>query len=162
MISIISQLPSQVSTVILIVLLILAFIIAFKVMKMVFQTILVSVLSAVFYVALTFLFFDSTPTLNNTLMFAFLGSTLYMLYSFLVSAYSIASKLIAIPYHVLKFALKPFVWLYGKIKEEYKLKQVREKLERGDVSKDFSPDKDKSTKDVVLDKVKRQQDGEDN
>jgi len=40
-------------------------------MKMVFQTILVSGLSAVFYVVLTVFFFNSMPTINNTLMFAF-------------------------------------------------------------------------------------------
>lgn len=155
MIQLISQLPSQVSTIVLLVLLIAAFVIAFKVMKMVFQTILVSVLSAVFYVALSILFFDKMPTINNSLMFAFLGSTLYMLYSFLISAYSIASKVIAIPYYFLKMLFKPIAWLYKQIKEEYKLKQVRQKIDRGDVSQDFSPDRDKSTKEVVIDKVKR-------
>jgi len=155
MITTISQLPSQVSTIALLILLIAAFVIAFKVMKMVFQTILVSVLSAVFYVALTVLFFNGTPTINNTLMFAFLGSTFYMVYSFLISAYGIASKFIAIPYHFLMFLAKPFIWLYGKIKEDYKLKQVREKIERGEGVQDFSPKKDKSTKDVVLDKVRK-------
>lgn len=155
MISTISQLPSEVSTVLLLILLIAAFVVAFKVMKMVFQTILVSVLSALFYVALMILFFNSTPTINDTLMFAFLGSTFYMVYSFLVSAYSITAKLIAIPYHVLKFMAKPFIWLYGEVKEEYKLKKVREKIERGDSPQDFSPNKQKSTKDVVLDKVRK-------
>jgi predicted membrane protein len=161
MISTISQLPSEVSTVVLLILLIAAFVIAFKVMKMVFQTILVSVLSGVFYVAITILFYDSMPTINNTLMFAFLGSTFYMIYSFLVSAYGIASKVIAIPYHFLMIMVKPFIWIYGKLKEEYKLKQVRQKIERGQNSQDFSPNKDKSTKDVVLDKVKRQNEDED-
>lgn len=161
MIPLISQLPSEVSTLILLVLLIAAFVVAFKVMQMVFQTIVVSVLSAVFYVALTIVFFNSTPTINNTLMFALMGSTLYMVYSFLVSAYSIAAKLVAIPYHILRYAVKPFVWLYSKVKEEYKLKKVREKIEKGDSAQDFSPDKDKSTKDVVLDKVRKQDKDED-
>lgn len=155
MIPTISQLPSQVSTIVLLILLIAAFVIAFKVMKMVFQTILVSVLSALFYVALTVFFFNSMPTINNTLMFSFLGSTFYMVYSFLVSAYSVTAKFIGIPYHALRYMAKPFVWLYGKIKEEYKLKQVREKIERGDGTQDFSPNNDKSTKDVVLDKVRK-------
>lgn len=154
MIPIISQLPNQVSTVLLLVLLIAAFVVAFKVMKMVFQTILVSALSAGFYVALSFLFFDKMPTINNSLMFAFLGSTFYMAYSFLISAYSIAANVISIPYHLLKFMAKPFFWLYGEVKEEYKLKKVREKLERGNGQKDFAPREDKSTKDVVLDKVR--------
>ncbi len=157
MISTISQLPAEVSTVVLLILLITAFVIAFKVMKMVFQTILVSVLSALFYVALVLFFFNGTPTINDTLMFAFLGSTFYMVYSFLISAYSITARLISVPYHALRFMAKPFVWLYGQLKEEYKLKQVREKLERGDGVQDFSPDK-KSTKDVVLDKVKKEND----
>jgi hypothetical protein len=124
-------------------------------MKMVFQTILVSGLSAVFYVVLTVFFFNSMPTINNTLMFAFLGSTFYMGYSSLISAYSIAAKVISIRYHGLKLMFKPVFWIYAKLKEEYKLKKVREKLERTDSSKDFSPNRDKSTKEVVLDKVKR-------
>lgn len=155
MIATISQLPSEVSTVILLILLIAAFVIAFKVMKMVFQTILVSVLSGLFYVALTVFFFNSMPTINNTLMFAFLGSTFYMVYSFLISAYSVTARFISIPYHALKYMTKPFIWLYGQIKEEYKLKQVREKIERGDGAQDFSPNRDKNTKDVVLDKVRK-------
>lgn len=157
MISTISQLPSEVSTVILLILLITAFVIAFKVMKMVFQTILVSALSGLFYVVLTVFFFNSMPTINNTLMFAFLGSTFYMVYSFLISAYSVTARFISIPYHTLRFIGKPFVWLYSQLTEEYKLKKVREKIERGgDVSQDFSPNKDKSTKDVVLDKVRKE------
>lgn len=154
MIPLLSQLPGQVSTLILLVLLIAAFVVAFKVMKMVFQTVVVSVLSALFYVVLSIMFFETTPTLNNTLMFAFLGSTFYMVYSFLISAYSIAAKIIPIPYHILRYTAKPFVWLYNKAKEEYKLKQVRQKLERGDGAQDFAPKEEKSTKDVVLDKVK--------
>lgn len=162
MIATISQLPSEVSTVILLILLITAFVIAFKVMKMVFQTILVSVLSALFYVALTVFFFNNMPTINDTLMFAFLGSTFYMVYSFLISAYSIAGKLIAVPYHGLRYMAIPLVWLYGQIKEEYKLKQVREKLERGDGTQDFSPNKSKNTKDVVLDKVRKKNNEDEN
>ena len=160
MIATISQLPSEVSTVVLLVLLIAAFVVAFKVMKMVFQTMLVSVLSGVFYVVLSFMFFDSMPTINNTLMFALLGSTFYMAYSFLISAYSISAKVIAIPYHGLLLLFKPFFWLYGQLKEEYKMKKVQEKIERGDTSQDFSPKEDKSTKDVVLDKVRKKNEDE--
>ena len=161
MIEAISQLPGEVSTVILLVLLITAFIIAFKVMKMVFQTIMVSVISGVFYIALSFLLFDTTPTLNNILLFAFLGSTFYMVYSFLMSAYSVGAKLVSIPYHGIVLAMKPFFWVYSEIKKNWRTKKLRKKLESG--KQDFSPDnkKEKSTKEVVLDKVKGKKD-EDN
>lgn len=160
MIPVISQLPGQVSTVVLLALLILAFIVAFKVMKMVFQTILVSVLSGIFYIALSLMFFNTTPSINDVLMFAFLGSMLYMGYSFLVSAYGLASSLLSIPYYILRFMMKPFTWMYSEIKEEWKLKRLRKKVESQSTTQDFSP-KDKNTKDVVLDKV-RNKDKEDN
>ena len=162
MIEPLTQLPSEVSMVLLLVLLIAAFVVAFKVMKMVFQTVLVSGLSALFYLALAVLFFDTAPTINNTLTFAFLGSTLYMVYTFLISAYSFTSRIISIPYHILRYMAKPFFWLYNQIKEEYKLKQVREKIERGEQPKDFSPNSKKDTKDVVLDKVRNRNKEDDN
>ncbi|MFB6147288.1 MAG: hypothetical protein ABEJ66_00235, partial [Candidatus Nanohaloarchaea archaeon] len=74
-------LGADATTIGLFVLLLVSFVVAFKVMQMVFETILVSVLSAAFYGGMVVLF-NYTFTLERLLLFAFLGATLYMTYSF--------------------------------------------------------------------------------
>ncbi|MFB6145300.1 MAG: hypothetical protein ABEJ99_02220 [Candidatus Nanohaloarchaea archaeon] len=162
-IPLISILPDPYGTALLVVLLILAFVVAFKIMKMVFQTILVAILSGGFYVALAILF--SYPmSLNNILTFAFAGSTLYMVFSFLASAYGIAHRLISIPYTILKIILKPVKGLWNDFREKRKLQSIKDEMK-----KDFAPEKpsrrdpdddedDKDTREVVLDKVRQKDD----
>lgn len=150
-IPIISQLPQDIATAGLIVLLVLVFVVAFKVMKMVFETITVSVLSGAFYVALTQLFSFSF-SFNQLLTYAFLGAVLYMAYSFLASAYSLARTVLKIPYHLIMLALYPFKLAYSKIREEIKLKKMQRERNRKQSSNSGSSG---STKEVVLDKVKK-------
>lgn len=157
-IPVISQLPQDVATAVLIVLLIVVFVVAFKIMKMVFETITVSVLSAVFYVALTQLFSFSF-SFNQMLTYAFMGAVFYMAYSFLASAYSLAQTVLKIPYHIIMVGLYPFKKLYSKAKEEIKIRNYRRKNNNKSVETSKSNDSG-STKEVVLDKVKKDKDEE--
>lgn len=156
-IPVISQLPQDVATAVLIVLLIVVFVIAFKIMKMVFETITVSVLSAVFYIALTQLFSFSF-SFNQMLTYAFMGAVFYMAYSFLASAYSLAQTVLKIPYHIIMIGLYPFKKLYSKAREEIKIWNYRRKNNKS-VETDNSTDSG-STKEVVLDKVKKDKEEE--
>ncbi len=152
---VLSQIPSPYATVILLGLLIVAFIIAFKVMQMVFETVLVTAFSGGFYIALVYLF-NFTFSINDLLFYAFLGSSLYMSYSIIASAYGIASKFIGVPYKMLRIISLPFRKLYGKIKEEYKLKKLRETGGASNKNKGDEGDTGNNTKEVVLDKVKQE------
>lgn len=158
-IPIISQLPQDVATIVLIVLLVVVFVVAFKIMSMVFETVMVSALSAGFYAALSQVL-NYSFSFNQMLTYAFLGAVLYLTYSFLASAYSIARTMLKIPYHLLLLVLKPFKWIYTKIREEVKLKKLQRKAEKRKSpgsSKDADSD---STKEVVLDKVKKDSEDE--
>lgn len=156
-IPVISQLPQDVATAVLIVLLIVVFIVAFKIMKMVFETITVSVLSGVFYLALTQLF-SFNFSFNQMLTYAFMGAVLYMAYSFLASAYSLARTVLKIPYHLIMVGLYPFRKLYSKAREEIKIWNYRRKRDKG--SKSQKSSSSGSTKEVVLDKVKKDKEEE--
>lgn len=135
---------ADVQTVLLIGLLIAAFIVAFKVLKMIMQTVTVSLLSAAFYVGLVYLF--SYPlSVDRLLLFAFMGATLYMGFSFLISAYSIAARVLEIPYRIVKYILivpwtigkKGFQTLEAKARERDMKKQAqREKQENGEEVKE--------------------------
>lgn len=149
-IPILAQMPEQVATAVLLGLLILAFVVAFKIMKMVMQTLLVSVLSGVFYVSLVILF-NYPFSFNELLMFSFLGSSFYMLYTFLASAYGVATKLIGIPYKILVLGLIPFRRAYSELKEFWVSRKDKRKESSDSENRDYSGN---STKEVVLDKVK--------
>lgn len=139
---------------ILLALLIAAFVVAFKIMEMVFETILASVLSGLFYVALSY-FFNYTMSIERVLLFAFIGATLYMGYSFLISVYSIGSTVLSIPYRMLKWLIAIPLGLgkdaYVYLRKKYRLKQLRD-------SEDYVEKQDgggsKDVKEVVLDKVR--------
>jgi hypothetical protein len=141
--------------------LIAAFVVAFKIMEMVFETILVSILSGAFYIGLSFIL-DYSFSLNNMLLFAFLGSTLYMLYSFLASAYTIFSKLIGIPYSILASLFKYIRAAAGETHEKkvkQKTKNYTERMElladkiEAKAQRSANKKKNKDVKEVVLDKV---------
>lgn len=156
---ILSQIPSPYATVLLLGLLIVAFVIAFKVMQMVFETLLVTAFSGGFYLALVYLF-GFTFSINDLLFYAFLGSSLYMGYSLLASAYGIASTAIGVPYKMLKIAVIPFKKMYGKIKEEHKLRKLRKSKSTestgGKRESNSNSSGDNNTKEVVLDKVRKE------
>lgn len=148
----ISQLPQDIATAVLVALLVIAFVVAFKIMKMVFETITVSVISAAFYTALSFVL-NYSYSFNQMLTYAFLGATLYMSYSFLASAYAIARKLLEIPYHVVLLLWKPLKHGFDKLREEYRLWRVRQDRKNGASSDDDDDEGSSSTKEVIIDKV---------
>lgn len=150
MISLLSQIPQQYSTVILLILIILAFIVAYRLMKMVFQTLMVTLLSGAFYVALVY-FFSFSFSLNHLLFYAFLGSSLYIGFKFLASAYQIAETVISVPYKALKILFIPFKWIYGVISDKADTEKIKNLKNRKDKHSEDSSES--STKEVVVDKV---------
>lgn len=152
-IPVISQLPQDIATAVLILLLVVVFVVAFKVMKMVFETIAVSALSAGFYTALSFVLSYSF-SFNQMLSYAFLGATLYMVYSFLASAYSLARTALSIPYHILVLIGRPVKKGFSYIRKQYRLWKVRKDKESSANETGEDDDSSSSTKEVIIDKVK--------
>jgi hypothetical protein len=152
-------------------LIIAGFVIAFKVLEMIFETALVSALSGLFYVAMA-VTLNYPLTMNRVLLFAFLGSTLYMAFSLFTTLAQIALKLISIP----KSLIQSVIGLVSKFKtpkhqknhkklskkvKNYtdKVEELSKKLEqKSDVPKnnESSDDEenDNEVKEVVLNKVK--------
>lgn len=147
------QTSDPITTALLFLLLLAAFIIAFKVLEMIMETFLVSALSAGFYLAFTYLFYGTMPGLEQLLLFAFAGASLYMGYTVLASAYVIASKIIGVPYTVLKE-------MYHAIEEGLETlhqKMVEKKDERKEQKKQKdskSNREDDNVKEVVLNNTK--------
>ena len=133
-------------SILLILALVLAFIVAFKIMEMVFETVIITVLSGVFYLSLRYLQ-GGAISINDLLMFSFLGASLYMLYSFLESLYSLGTTIIPIPYKI----VKKIIWPFRKIWEKYEEHQKRKSYVNRDETEDEDEDQsDKSTKEVIL------------
>lgn len=151
----ISQLPQPASTLVMLALLIAAFYVAFKVMEMVMETVLVSVLSGAFYLSLVY-FFNYSFSLETMIFYSFAGASLYMSYSFLVSAYGIAAKVIEIPYRIVMAVVTPLFKLaksaVGNLKS-YEFESSR-KSNAKEASKKETGEEQGETKEVVLDKVK--------
>ncbi len=165
--TLIETLTADVQSLLFLALLILAFIVAFKIMEMIFETILVAVLSAVFYLSLVY-FLGFQFTLDRVLLFAFLGASFYMTYSFLASAYTIASTVISIPYHAVMLLAesihRPLKRLWEELEElAGGLEHRMEKKAEAD-GQEGDSEEDNNVKEVVLDKVKddtEQDEGED-
>lgn len=133
-------------SILLIIALVLVFVAAFKVMEMIFDTFIVSVLSAGFYLTLRYL--QGGPiSLNDLLLFTFLGASLYMLYSFLSTLWNVGATVVPIPFKVIETAFKPFRYVWDRYQEHEKRKSYVDRDE-----KDEEDDEDKSTKEVVLGK----------
>lgn len=173
-----TPLNTNLETAALLVLLVIGFVVAFKLLEMIFETIMVSVLSAGFYAAMS-LFMNFPLSLNNMLLFAFLGSTLYMVFSVAASTYTVVSKIIGVPLGVLKSVygllgslktpehkkdhrrLRKRVQEYSKKVEEVS-KQLEEKYNPSNQSPEYQKkeedsedrESEKEVKEVVLDKVK--------
>lgn len=140
--------PPPYDTLVLIILLVAAFVLAFRVMEMVFETLLVSALSAVFYGVYTYIFYSSVPKLNNVILFAFLGASLYMGYHFLESAYRVVSLAVKVP-------VKIFGWIMIPVKKSYRwLKSEIHDYRKTDPVPGPASNDEKDVKEVVLDKVK--------
>ena len=136
-------LPEELITGLLILSIILAVVLAFKVMEMVFETVTVAALSGVFYTAMTFLF-ETQFAFNDLLLFSFLGASLYMLYGFLMTAFSTAETVISVPVKIFMGIYRPTKRYLGKGYRALK-RMNEEEIEEKD--KDSG---DKSTKEVVL------------
>lgn len=149
----IQSLPQGATSVILIGLLIAVLVIAYKIMEMVFETVTVGALSGAFYSGLVYLFSGGSMTgfqIDELLLFVFLGASLYMVYSLILSLYSAGSTLVEIPIQIAKMALYPFKKLWGHHKK--KSSQRKQKKEK--------QDQEQSTKEVVLDKVQDDEEDE--
>jgi signal transduction histidine kinase len=170
MISLLEAIPQQYSTIVLLGLLVLALVVAFKVMELVFETLTVSALSAVFYVAYTAFLGGglSEIVINDLLLFAFLGAGFYMTYSFLSSAYTLAARIIHVPYSIVMFIYRGSRRLFGavtstasKVHEKGKQKAEERKKssdrgksggndEGGESDEDDEDDSNNTVKEVVL------------
>jgi hypothetical protein len=145
----IQSLPQGATSIILIGLLIAVLVIAYKIMEMVFETVTVAALSGAFYAGLTYLFSGGSMTgfqIDELLLFAFLGATLYMLYSFVISLYRAGTTLVEIPIYLFKALIYPFKKLWGRHKKK---KAESEKQ----TNKEEKEEQELSTKEVVLDNV---------
>lgn len=136
-------------SIILVIALIVALVVAFKIMEMVFETVIVTVLSGVFYIALKYIQ-GGTISLNDVLLFSFLGATLYMLYSLLASLYSVGATVVLLPFKFIKMATWPFREAWKRYEEHQKRKSY---VDRDKESKEDKKDQEeKSTKEVILGK----------
>ncbi|MFB6193321.1 MAG: hypothetical protein ABEK00_03645 [Candidatus Nanohaloarchaea archaeon] len=146
---ILNAVPQQYSTVLLLILLMAAFIAAFKLLEMVFETIMISVLSAATYVAFTRLMWGRIPGLNDILLFAFAGASLYIGYTLLSSAYGIAAKTISIPYNIIKTTSEGLEEILSGVisflkdrKQEKKQRQDEKEVKEVVLGKDEEDEKD--------------------
>ncbi|AOV95080.1 hypothetical protein AQV86_04110 [Nanohaloarchaea archaeon SG9] len=150
----VQSLPQGATSIILIGLLIAVLVVAYKIMEKVFETVTVAALSGAFYAGLTYLFSGGSMTgfkIDELLLFAFLGATLYMVYSFAISLYRAGTTLAEIPIKLAKALIYPFKKLWSHHQKARKNEQKKEKDQRQD---------EQSTKEVVLDNVKDDEEDE--
>lgn len=144
---ILQMLPQGSTSFILVGLLIAVLLIAYKIMEMVFETLAVAGVSGAYYAGLTYLFGGGTFSglqLDELLLFVFLGASLYLFYSLVLSVYSATSTLIEVPIEMAKIIFYPFKKLWGHHKNSRKKKKEKKQEEK----------QEQSTKEVVLDNVK--------
>lgn len=143
---------ADVTSILLVLALITALVVAFKVMEMIFDTALIAGISGVFYIGLRTIQ-GGQITINDLLLFTFLGASVYMFYSLLASLYRVGATVIPIPYHIFQAALKPFRYGWKELKEavenrdDYAPKKPRSSEED---EEDEEDKKDKTTKEVIL------------
>lgn len=157
----IEAIPQQYSTIVLVLMLAAVFVIAFKVMELVFETLTVSALSGGFYVAYTVLIGGGMEqiVLNDLLLFAVLGAAFYMAYSFLSSAYTLARKVIHVPYIMLTWIYRGSRRTASFISEKISGEEEHETVQ-GNVSMDEeeSDDSNNKVKEVVLSQDEKKED----
>jgi len=146
---------ADLTSILLIAALIAAFVIAFKVMEMIFDTVLIAGISGAFYLGLRTI--QGGPvSINDLLLFTFLGSSIYMLYSLLHSIYQVGTTILPIPYRITKTTLKPISYVLKKTKKllerdkaDYAPKQSNadKKKKRKEEEKNKE---EKTTKEVIL------------
>lgn len=107
---------SELNTAVLLIALVLLFVVAFKVLEMVMQTVLVSALSGGFYFALSYYLTSVSFSIDALLFFTFIGGTLYTGYHLITMSYSIASKLVSIPFKIINHILDLLKKVFRKLK----------------------------------------------
>ncbi len=118
---------------------------AFKLMEMVFETILITVISGAFYISLRYI--QGGPiSLDDMLLFSFLGASLYMVYSLLETLYSVGSTVLPIPFKLLGLVISPFKKAWKKYEKHQKRKSYVDRSQNEEDEEDDGT----STKEVVL------------
>lgn len=155
----------DISSIILVAALIAAFVIAFKVMEMIFDTMLIAGISAAFYIGLRVIQ-GGAISINDVLLFTFLGASVYMTYSFLASLYKIGAKVLPIPIHIIEAVLTPFKMIWTKMEEiknnqkDYSPKKTRNQKKKEEKKNEEEDRKNQSTKEVILGSQKNKEDEE--
>ncbi len=137
-------LPEGVVTGILLVSIILTVVLAFKIMEMVFETVTIAALSGAFYLAMIYLF-GSQFAFNDLLLFSFLGASLYMLYGFLVTAFTATETILKIPYKIFMGIFRPTKRILTR-----GYREIKTRIKRRNEEKVEEKNENKSTKEVVL------------
>ena len=145
---------ADVVSILLVIALITALVVAFKVMEMIFDTALIAAISGAFYIGLRTIQ-GGQITVNDLLLFTFLGASVYMFYSLLASLYRVGTTVIPIPYHIIQAALRPFRYVWREVKEMVENREdfAPKKPRSSEKSKDEDDDEDegdKTTKEVIL------------
>lgn len=144
---------ADLTSLLLVLALVVVFVLASKVMEIIFDTLLVSAISAGFYLALRTIQ-GGAVSINDLLLFTFLGATLYMTYSTIASLYKIGKKVIPIPYHITKTLIKPVKYTAKKIGKQFKNRKdyspKQKKRKKKSKEEDDKPAEDKTTKEVIL------------
>jgi hypothetical protein len=131
------QLDGTGISILLLIAIIAAFVVAFKIMEMIFDTVVISLMSAGFYLVMRYI--QGGPlSINDLLLFSFMGASLYMLYSTFAAAYKMGTTIIPLPYRIVKKVLSPLKYAITRLKHHQKKDSGQEKKEG------------KSTKEVIL------------
>ena len=145
-------------TVVIALLLVGVFVVAYKILKMLLETAFVTFISAAFYFTMAIVL-DMPTNLDRILTFAFLGATLYMIFTVVASTFKGASKV----FGFIGKLLDPFVSAIvpDKSREKKRLKKMEKKLKKYEKklknvkksqkrSRDDKDDEGGTVKEVVL------------
>lgn len=146
-----TTLPEELTTILLLLLIAIVFVIAYKTLAIVTQTLIISALSAGFYLTLWYLEFMPF-SIQNTLLFAFLGAALYLGFTLLQTAYSILKTTIKIPVGIVETFYKITRKITNTLKGLLSSKKTKTKTKKKE-----KDEQDDNTKEVVIDKVNREE-----
>lgn len=159
-----TALPETAGTLLLLTLLITVFVIAYKTLTLFIQTAIISLLSALFYLTLWYIDYMAF-SLRNLLLFTFLGAAIYLGLKILQTTYTIAKTTIKIPVEIIETFYKTLKFAKNTIQKiipdrKQKNKRENQKTEKSKKSKKKEDPDDESHKEVVLDKLKDQEENE--
>lgn len=151
-----TALPETASTALILILLITVFAIAYKTLSLVIQTTIITALSAVFYLALWYL--DYMPfSFRNLLLFAFLGAAIYITLKTMQTLYTITKTTIKIPVEIIEAAYHTLEFAKNTIQKIIPNKTTKKDKTSKKGKNKKQNDSDGSHKEVVLDKLKDQE-----